>query len=191
LLQIFDVSDPTHPRQAHTYTYGPDGYSEANHNHKAFNFWRPAGSDDGLLAFPYVDYNYSFSSSLEVFSVSVDDGFSVVGSVDHTAMIQTCGGGDPYYDEYYYECGQPEVRRGLFIEDDDSQYVYSISYGGVLVHDIADLTTPLATVQLPSPDYSDSRDGGNDDFGDVSAPMTTEPAPATEPEPDPADGEEV
>jgi hypothetical protein len=39
------------------------------------------------------------------------------------------------------------MRRGLFIDD----YVYSISYGGVLVHAMSDLVTPVASVALPAP----------------------------------------
>ncbi len=50
-LQIFDVSDPVNPMLAHKALVG-EGYSEANHNHKAFNFY----AEKGLLAFPFVSY---------------------------------------------------------------------------------------------------------------------------------------
>ena len=57
-LQIFDVSDPVKPVLAHKVVVG-EGYSEANHNHKAFNFY----AKKGLLAFPFVSYEGDFSST--------------------------------------------------------------------------------------------------------------------------------
>jgi hypothetical protein len=40
-----------------------------------------------------------------------------------------------------------DVRRGLFLEN----FVYSISYGGVVVNQIDDLTTRVATLALGAP----------------------------------------
>ena len=80
-------------------------------------------------------------SSLEVFDIDVTAGISRRGSVDHTGLFVSnptgyCGG--------FFS---PEVRRGIFMD----QYLYSISYGGVVANDISDLTTPLRVVPLPSP----------------------------------------
>ena len=137
-LQIFDVSDPVKPVLAHKALVG-EGYSEANHNHKAFNFY----ADKGLLAFPFVSYEGDFSSTLELWDVSADDGFNRRGAVDHSDLVLDDCGGVPYaVDEFYYYCGyQPQITRGVFIDD----FIYSISHGGVRVHDVADLTTPVAT----------------------------------------------
>ena len=136
-LQIFDVSDPVNPLLAHKALVG-EGYSEANHNHKAFNFY----ADKGLLAFPFVSYEGDFSSTLELWDVSAKDGFNRRGAVDHSDLVlDDCG--VPYpVDEFYYYCGyQPQITRGVFIDD----FIYSISHGGVRVHDVNDLTTPVAT----------------------------------------------
>ncbi len=142
-LQIFDVTDPTSPVQKFQRLVG-DGFSEANHNHKAFNFY----ADKGLLAFPFVSYERGFESTLELWDVSVDEGFSRRGAVDHSSLvIDDCGGwlppvGQPFFaDEFYSECGYlPQVSRGVFIDD----YVYSISHGGVMVHDVTDLEAAVA-----------------------------------------------
>jgi len=136
-LQIFDVSDPVNPMLAHKALVG-EGYSEANHNHKAFNFY----ADKGLLAFPFVSYEGDFSSTLELWDVSAKDGFNRRGAVDHSDLVlDDCG--VPYpVDEFYYYCGyQPQITRGVFIDD----FIYSISHGGVRVHDVSDLTAPVAT----------------------------------------------
>ena len=136
-LQIFDVSDPVNPRLAYKALVG-EGYSEANHNHKAFNFY----ADKGLLAFPFVSYEGNFSSTLELWDVSAKDGFNRRGAVDHSDLVlDDCG--VPYpVDEFYYYCGyQPQITRGVFIDE----FIYSISHGGVRVHDVNDLTTPVAT----------------------------------------------
>jgi hypothetical protein len=177
LLQIFDVSDPTDPQRTHSFSYEQSGWSEANTNHKAFTFFQPSGETayDGLLAFPYANYTSTFQSTLEVFEVSLENGFTKRGAIDHTALVQSCydqNGIAPQWAFDSYICGAPEVRRGMFafgLEGADEGYVYSISYGGMLVHDLADLTTPIATVALPAPDYSEHRTfggtGGTGSFG--------------------------
>ncbi len=140
-LQIFDVSDPVNPIAAHKTVLG-EGYSEANHNHKAFNFYSTGDPDAGLLAFPFVSYESDFSSTLELFEVSADEGFSRRGAVDHSDLvIDDCGTPYPVEDFYYY-CGyHPQITRGVFIDE----YIYSISHGGVRVHEVNDLSTPVAT----------------------------------------------
>jgi len=139
-LQIFDVSDPVNPRLAHKALVG-EGYSEANHNHKAFNFY----ADKGLLAFPFVSYEGDFSSTLELWDVSADTGFNRRGAVDHSDLVLDDCGGVPYaVDEFYYYCGyQPQITRGVFIDE----FIYSISYGGVRVHNVNDLAMSVATAR--------------------------------------------
>jgi len=161
MLQIFDVADPSALVLAHKYEYSPEGWSEANDNHKAFTYY----AAKKLLAFPFVNYGYpTFQSSLEIFRVSTDTGFKKLGSISHTDLLMA-GCPVEYLNEGwfdYYACGrpQPEVRRGLFISEENADYVYSISYGGVKVHDIADLTgDALGTVTLPAVDETYWGDG--------------------------------
>jgi len=137
-LQIFDVSDPANPRLAHKSLVG-EGYSQANHNHKAFNFYAGERADAGMLAFPFVSYEGDFSSTLELWDVSAEDGFQRRGAVDHSDLVvDECGGGVPFEPiDFYYYCGyRPEITRGVFID----QYIYSISHGGVRVNTVADLS---------------------------------------------------
>ncbi|MGB5504021.1 MAG: beta-propeller domain-containing protein [Polyangiales bacterium] len=141
-LQIFDVSDSMNPILAHKENVG-QGYSEANQNPKAFNFY----AEKNLLAFPFVSHEGKFSSTLELYDVSATDGFNRLGAVDHSDLIvDGCGGIGYPVDEFYYQCGyQPQITRGVFISGDDQEFIYSISHGGVRVHDVSDLTTPVAT----------------------------------------------
>jgi hypothetical protein len=141
-LQIFDVSDPANPALSHKALVG-QGFSEANHNHKAFNFYAGETADSGLLAFPFVSYEGDFSSTLELWDVSVQSGLSRRGAVDHSDLVLDDCGGVPYaVEDFYYYCGyQPQITRGVFIDE----FIYSISHGGVRVHDVSDLTTPVAT----------------------------------------------
>ena len=132
-LQIFNVADPTAPALQHRYLFRDEwGYSEANWDHKAFTYF---GARE-LLAFPYVGGNNgwrSFRSSLEVFHVDAEQGFSKLGSVDHSALLQNeCADGNSFCYQYGLD-----VRRGVFIED----FVYSISSGGILVNDARDMTS--------------------------------------------------
>ncbi|MEZ4288302.1 MAG: beta-propeller domain-containing protein [Polyangiales bacterium] len=146
-LQIFDVSNPAEPMLAHKYLLGA-GYTDASWEHKAFTYY----ADKGLLAFPFVNYEGTFSSTLEIFRVSADVGFNRIGDVDHTSLVEDgCSmvpGGVPWEssDAFYNYCGYfPQVRRGVFINDDSSEFVYSISDGGVLVHNLDDLATAIGT----------------------------------------------
>ncbi len=139
-VQVFDVTDPAKPTQRHKFVFSGSEYgqSEASWDHKAFTYF----PEKKLLAFPYVAYGSGgMRSSLEVFDIDVTAGISRRGSVDHTGLFVSnptgyCGG--------FFS---PEVRRGIFMD----QYLYSISYGGVVANDISDLTTPLRVVPLPSP----------------------------------------
>ena len=47
-------------------------------------------------------------------------------------------------EDFYYYCGyQPQITRGVFIDE----FIYSISHGGVRVHNVSDLTAPVATAR--------------------------------------------
>jgi hypothetical protein len=135
-LQIFDVTDGTSPKLAFKtiYTGSEYGQSQAEHDHKAFTYFE----DKQLLAFPYYSYGTTMRSSLEVFKVDLGSGFTKLGSIDHTELLAKnpqgyCGG--------YYG---PQVRRGLFLES----YVFSVSYGGIVAKDSANLGGTVG-VKLP------------------------------------------
>ncbi|XXX76757.1 beta-propeller domain-containing protein [Sorangium sp. So ce134] len=162
-LQIFDVTDPAAPRQLHKESLEGDySSSEAEYNHKAFTYY----GERGVLAFPVVSYDRetgAVASTLELFNVDIADGFSHLGSVDHSGFYSSTS------ECYYY--GGADVRRGVFIED----YVYSVSYGGVLVNALDDLATPVASLPLPA----------SDSWGYGCGVGVAEPAPA-DPAPTPA-----
>lgn len=150
-LQIFDVTNPTSPALMHKYAFsGTDyGFSEAQYNHKAFNYYAPLN----LLAFPFSGYdsiNGTMRSSLELFDVTLADGITKRASIDHSAFFNA----DPYgYCGGYYGV---DVRRGVFIDN----YVYAISFGGVTASSVADPLDPVASVALPSPSQPYDSCGG-------------------------------
>ena len=144
-LQIFDVTDGTNPVVAHKFTYSNTQYgtSEAESNHKAFTYF----AEQGTLAFPYYAYapndgtGGGMHSSLELFRVDVSSGFAKLGSIDHTPLVSAypygyCGG--------YYG---PEVRRGVFLDN----FVYSISYGGIIAKDVNNLAGAGSQFPLSAP----------------------------------------
>lgn len=150
-LQIFDVRDAKAPKLVHKLTYAdPSGSSAASYDHKAFTYF----ADRKLLAFPYVSYGYaneySMRSSLEVFSIDAEAGIAQLGSVDHSSLVGTAPNG--YCGGYY----GVEVRRGVFLDD----FVYSISYGGVVVNAVADFEHPVASLALPAPVGPEAYCGG-------------------------------
>ena len=141
-VQLFDVTNPVDPKLKSKYVFKDEwGSSEAQYNHKAFTWY----ASRKLLAFPYVAYGpYGMRSSLELISVDVNTGVAPFGSIDHSGFFENTPGG--YCGGYY----GVNVRRGVFLDD----VVFSVSYGGVMAHDLSDLTTPIASLPLEAP-FSD------------------------------------
>ncbi len=170
-LSIFDVSSPTQEPKRVQYHEFTASYSEAMFNQKALTFMLDKfGPDQSLLLFPITTYTSEYSSRLEVMQVSVQGGFTSLGSIDHAELLRS---GCTYLSEYggvsYCDYGGADMRRGLEIgQRDGDDYVYAISYGGLTVHDLAHLDAALATVQLPAPD-----------FGYYYMPGSGVPAPST------------
>ncbi|MBL9039614.1 MAG: beta-propeller domain-containing protein, partial [Archangium sp.] len=144
-LAIFDVSDMANPRQTFTQLVGTAyGWSEAQHEHKAFNYF-PAKK---LLAIPFASwesdwssgssYWSSFTSDLRVFGVDATTGFTPRGAVSMRDLYQVHNYGNW---SYYWT---PAVRRSVMADD----YVYAISDAGLRVAHISNLSAPLATAQL-------------------------------------------
>ncbi len=135
-LQIFDVSDPASPELTAKHIMETEGYSAAESEHKAFNYYAPKG----LLAIPFESWSHpKYTSTLEVFRVTTLSGIKALGSIDHSPYFE---GYDPGNGDYYGN--GTLMRRGVFIED----YLYSVSMGAVLVHDIFDLTEPVASLPM-------------------------------------------
>lgn len=199
-LQIFDVSDPANPIQAHKHVQ--EGYSAAEGEHKAFNYY----PEFQLLTFPFVTWNEDRRSTLEVFRVDTEGGFEHVSSIDHTEMMRgDCE--DRFFEDFIkeewgsweevppeeadwireeilWECSWSvgEVKRGVFIDE----LLYSISDGGVQAHHV-DGFELASSLDLPSPVYNDG--GGYAEpirVGGVPAPV-----PVDGPEPDDIDVEDV
>lgn len=172
-LQIFDVTNPARPTLAHKFAYANTeyGHSEALYDPKAFTYQK----DRGLVAFPYyASGRNGMRSSLEVFRVNVQTGFSKSGSLDHSPFFASQPGG--------YACGyySPSVRRGVFLED----VIYSISYGGVIAQKVDQLATPGSKLPLSTPaappGYPTSCGGSGGGFPGTDV---TPPSPAPTPTP--------
>lgn len=150
-LQIMDVSNLDDPRLVHKEVIGTRGStSEAATNHLAFNYF----PSRDLLALPMTvceggsggDYGYEMTfSGLLVYRATADEGFMKLGGVSHRAP--TSG------DDYASACGSwwtdsnSVVQRSVFMED----YVYSVALDAIIVAPVADLATPIATVDLAAP----------------------------------------
>ncbi len=141
-LAIFDVSDLANPRQTHVQLVGTAyGWSEAQHEHKAFNYF-PAKK---LLAIPFADWSYSatdywsaFTSDLRVYSVDPITGFTPKGAISMRDMYQV----HQYSNWVYY--WEPYVRRSVMADD----FVYAISDSGIRVANIVNLSQPVATARF-------------------------------------------
>jgi uncharacterized secreted protein with C-terminal beta-propeller domain len=137
-LQIFDVTNFASPTLLHRTSLGSRySSSEAEYDHKAFNYF----ASRGLLALPYSDWTgarrYGFLSGMELFRVDATSGFQSLGAVDHS-------------DLYAFETGggygwTPSIRRSVMMET----YVWSLSSAGAKLHDTRDLRRPVRVLTFP------------------------------------------
>ncbi len=158
-LQLFDVTDPAKSiPPPKVFDFGDGSSSEAQYNHKALTYF----AEQDLLALPLYSYgngySASFSSTLELVKVDAAEGFTRVGAVDHAGLYEEQNSScvncyDGYCEYSCYNHYQPEVRRGHFVTSDDTTYVYSFSYAGVIVNDLANLGENLASIPFPAPTY--------------------------------------
>lgn len=142
-LSIFDVSDFDQPALEHKLLIG-EGYSEASYNHKAFTYF----ASKGVLAIPLSTYgviawgpegmpieNGDYFTGAAVYDISIADGISERGRVDHTDFLT----GE---DAYWYGNA---VRRTVMIDE----AIYTISDLGVKANDLENLDDTLGMVTLP------------------------------------------
>lgn len=147
-LEIFDVRDPADPKSVLTEIIGSDWGtgSEALYDHKAFVYFAARK----LLAIPVSGWGqvenrrWEYQSALHVFRISPTS-ITPLGEISHLPLYDTGGVARTCNDWSYWT--QANVRRGIFMSDanpDESigEYVYSVSNVGVLVHDVAELSTP-------------------------------------------------
>ena len=147
-LQVFDVSDLTSPALLHKETIGTRGTtSDATNDHLAFNYF-PARD---MLAIPLGlceggdgDGNYGSTmtfNGLRVYRVTVADGFSLVGDVDH----RDGAGNDQNGCYNWWQNPNSQVKRSVFMDD----FVYSISSAHLKVNDLRDMGQTLVSLDLP------------------------------------------
>ncbi|MBI5508870.1 MAG: beta-propeller domain-containing protein [Deltaproteobacteria bacterium] len=149
ILQIFDVSDMQNPRLTFKESIGSRGTtSDATDDHLAFTFFRQRN----LLAIPMgiceggnQDGGYGSRmtfNGLLVYRVTVDEGFTLLGGVDHRDAASSTA--DCYN---WWQDPNSQVSRSLFLEN----FVYSFS-DKLKVNDIAALDQDLASITLPASD---------------------------------------
>ena len=131
-IAMFDVTDMAHPVRTHLYSFGSNLWgegSEAERDHHAFSFF----AEQGVLAIPvshgqWFGQNSGSPAGLEVLHVTIDQGFTMLGRVEH----------------------QTDVRRSLRIGD----FLYSVSTDAVKVQPILDPNSQVAQVNLSDPPAS-------------------------------------
>jgi hypothetical protein len=135
-VSMFDVSDFANPTLQSALPVEANnswGWSEAQHDHKAFQYWAPKN----LLAIPQSTYEayydnangytqYRYLSQLVLVNVDLAGALTVKGRIDHT----------PYYsadpNAYWF---YTDIRRSIFMGD----FVYAISDKAITAHRVSDL----------------------------------------------------
>jgi len=133
-ISLYDVSDPTNPKEVSNYLTeeGSYAYSPAQWDYKAVLF----SAEKNLLVisitiYNYDSVNYTHFEGFFVFDVSVESGISLRGIISHSQ--------DDYY---YYGNG-----RSLYI----GEYLYTMTDQNMKVSTLSDLSE-VASLELPSSD---------------------------------------
>ncbi len=149
-VSLFDTSEFDAPALADTLALQTEGdwsWSEAQWEHKAFQYWGPKN----LLAVPVSTYRelgdtdgdgsweWEYLSKLELINVTAS-GLSLKGAIDHTDFYSS---GEDYW---YYR----DIRRTIFMGD----FLYAISDRGITVHRTSDLQL-VESAALPGYDPDD------------------------------------
>jgi len=155
-VSIFDVSNFAAPALSSALSLAPEvegdgwtyAWSEANWEHKAFQYWGPMS----MLAIPLSTYryvyddvgyysHYEYVSMLQLINVDTGAGLSRHGTVDHS---------DFFNQEQEYWWDWRDVRRSIFMGD----FIYAISDRGVTASRISDMSM-VASVDLPGTGYDE------------------------------------
>jgi hypothetical protein len=123
------------------------------YDHLAFNYFPAAGTLTVPLQYYATDLNDQFSGFV-AFSVSVANGFSELGRLDHSdlARQEYCsapGGTQPAFCRAgaYLEAANP--RRSVSASYAGSTYIYTLSNVALKVSSPASFATPIAVLPLP------------------------------------------
>ena len=150
-LSLFDVRDPTTPTLADAHPFAPEdgdgwyyAWSEANYEHKAFQYW----GQRQMLAVPTSTYRYDYDSGryeyrsrLMLMQIDTDAGeIRSYGEVDHSE----------FYNSRDYWWSYRDIRRSIFMGD----YVYAIGSAGITAHNL-DTLRLSASYTLDPPNYDD------------------------------------
>jgi Beta propeller domain len=144
-ISMFDVGDLAHPALDSVLPIALEdgwGWSEAQWEHKAFQYWAPKnllavpeGSYQQVSAGPPGSYSWKYLSRLEVINVDPAGALSLRGTIDHS----------PYYEEdQSHAWSYVDIRRSIFMGD----YIYAISDKAITAHRVSDLQ-PVALAKLP------------------------------------------
>jgi len=142
-LAVYDVSDMSNPvRTAHRVIgSGWSTTSEALYEHKAFQFYAPLG----ILSIPVHHWSWGpdsdeFFNGAMLFRI---DELSITdfGEIDHNEFYTPVQG---------FWNWERQVKRSIFIGDENGFYIYTISGVGLKVNSIDDISIVAAAAELPS-----------------------------------------
>ncbi|NOZ00304.1 MAG: hypothetical protein GXP54_00245, partial [Deltaproteobacteria bacterium] len=149
-LQIFDVTELENPKLIHKEVIGTRGTtSDAATDHLAFTYFRARE----LLAVPIViceggsgggSYGTQMTfTGLQVYKANVSDGFELMGGIPHAppdSGENACGN--------WWTNSNSQVKRSVFMSDDQDDWVYSVALDKIQVSNLKDLEHPVASVHL-------------------------------------------
>ncbi len=158
-LQIFDVSDLKNPTLQHRYAPLGAGFSfsDAEYDHLAFTYYAPRN----LLVIPLVTVDVAngvYFSGMAAYRVSLADGFTELGRVDHADLAKEAYCSNILPDELWRaeSCAQgwylwgAEPRRSVVMTSGDATYLYSVSDIGIKATAIDAPNATLGRVLFPN-----------------------------------------
>lgn len=155
-LQLFDVSDLANPTLLHRYT--PPGafhsFTGAAYDHRAFTYYSPRD----LLVIPMMTQSgSSYFSGMVAFRVSLTEGFTELGRVDHADLAKQVYCKDILPEEAWRSEACKDGRNGwwatprrsVIMTSEEETYLYTISNIGIKATPVETPATVLGSVLFP------------------------------------------
>lgn len=149
MLQVFDVSEMDNPTLLHKVVIGSRGTtSDATADHLAFTYFPsrqvlalPMGICEDASGGGSYGRQMTFDGLL-VFRVTIDQGFELLGGVDHRDPHAAAASSGCHN---WWQNPNSHVKRSIFMDD----YVYSISTTTMKINAVDALDVDVASFELP------------------------------------------
>jgi hypothetical protein len=151
-VSMFDVSDLDNPLLASRLTLEGTTYSDAQYEHHAFNYFATTES----LVVPAYSPEWG-ESRMHVIHVAAGEELEEIGTISQSEILDDSNSDS---EEWQYLYCSEFKRSVVFSDETEGDFVYAISAAGVVVAELDDPSTLVASVPFVGVDPCADSGGG-------------------------------